>query len=195
MAHTIKTDCRSRRRTLPDYSFIAMIAHSAVARYARWLVALLLATVAMLVFLPNVASAQGSAPAVDTVVMAQTPVFWYLLAAALAMLVPTGLVLLGVSGLEPELAWRAGLAQLALLDRERLPLARQRVQLTLAAYRGGSARLADVLAERRAALALEMERIELQLSTARLWAQLEYLIPGSAPQVAAAVAPTLATAD
>ncbi|MDO9252916.1 MAG: TolC family protein [Hydrogenophaga sp.] len=89
-----------------------------------------------------------------------------------------------------QVAWRAGLAQLALLDRERLPLARQRVQLTLAAYRGGSARLADVLAERRAALALEMERIDLQLSTARLWAQLEYLIPGSAPQVAAATAPT-----
>ena len=89
-----------------------------------------------------------------------------------------------------QVAWRAGLAQLALLDRERLPLARQRVQLTLAAYRGGSARLADVLAERRAALALEMERIDLQLTTARLWAQLEYLIPGSAPQVAAAVAPT-----
>jgi outer membrane protein TolC len=89
-----------------------------------------------------------------------------------------------------QVAWRAGLAQLALIDRERLPLALQRVQLTLAAYRGGSARLADVLAERRAALALEMERIDVQLSTARLWAQLEYLIPGSAPQVAAATAPT-----
>lgn len=94
-----------------------------------------------------------------------------------------------------QVAWRAGLAQLALLDRERLPLARRRVQLTLAAYRGGSARLADVLAERRAALALEMERIDLQLTTARLWAQLEYLIPGSASQVAAAVAPTPASAD
>lgn len=76
-----------------------------------------------------------------------------------------------------QVAWRAGLAQLALLDQERLPLARQRVQLTLAAYRGGSARLADVLAERRAALAVEMERIDLQLTTARLWAQLEYLLP------------------
>ena len=94
-----------------------------------------------------------------------------------------------------QVAWHAGLAQLALLDRDRMPLARQRVQLALAAYRGGSARLADVLAERRAALALEMERIELQLTTARLWAQLEYLIPGSAPQVAAAVAQTPASAD
>ena len=94
-----------------------------------------------------------------------------------------------------QVAWRAGLAQLALLDQERLPLARQRVQLALAAYRGGSARLADVLAERRAALALEMERIDLQLTTARLWAQLEYLLPSGMPQAAAAVAPTTASAD
>ncbi len=47
--------------------------------------------------------------------MAQTPVFWYLLAAALALLVPTGLVLIGVSGLEPELAWRAGLGAVGAL--------------------------------------------------------------------------------
>jgi outer membrane protein, heavy metal efflux system len=78
-----------------------------------------------------------------------------------------------------QIDWRAGLAQLALLDHTRLPLARQRVQLALAAYRAGSAPLAAVLAERRAALALEMERIDLQLSTARLWAQLEYLLPDS----------------
>lgn len=83
-----------------------------------------------------------------------------------------------------QVAWRAGLAQLALLDRERLPLARQRVQLTLATYRGASARLADVLAERRAALALEMERIDLQLSTWRLWVQLEYLLPSGMTSVA-----------
>ena len=94
-----------------------------------------------------------------------------------------------------QVAWRAGLAQLALLDQERLPLARQRVQLALAAYRGGSFRLADVLAERRAALALEMERIDLQLSTARLWAQLEYLLPSGMPQAAAAAAPKPASAD
>ena len=95
-----------------------------------------------------------------------------------------------------QVAWRAGLAQLALLDRERLPLARQRVQLVLAAYRGSSARLADVLAERRAALALEMERIDLHLTTARLWAQLEYLLPEPADlsHTNAAVAPATAAA-
>ena len=100
---------------LPGCISIAMIVHFAVVRTARWLVALLLAMVAALVFLLPVASAQGNAPAADTVAMAQTPVFWYLLAAALALLVPTGLVLIGVSGLEPELAWRAGLGAVGAL--------------------------------------------------------------------------------
>ncbi|MDP2021203.1 MAG: TolC family protein, partial [Hydrogenophaga sp.] len=74
-------------------------------------------------------------------------------------------------------AWRAGLEQMALIDSERLPWARQRVDLAQAAYRGSNARLGDVLAARRMALALEMERIEVHLSTARLWARLAYLLP------------------
>ena len=74
-------------------------------------------------------------------------------------------------------AWRAGLAQLALIDTGRLPLAEQRIQATLAAYRGGRAPLLEVLAARRMALDLRMERIDLRLSTARLWARLAYLIP------------------
>ena len=74
-------------------------------------------------------------------------------------------------------AWRAGLAQLALIDTGRLPLAEQRIQATLAAYRGGRAPLREVLAARRMALDLRMERIDLRLSTARLWARLTYLIP------------------
>lgn len=40
---------------------------------------------------------------------ATTPLFWYLLAATSALLVPIGLVLIGVSGLEPERAWNAAL--------------------------------------------------------------------------------------
>lgn len=84
-------------------------------------------------------------------------------------------------------AWRAGLEQLALIDRERLPWARQRVDLAQATYRGGNARLGDVLAARRTALALEMERVDLHLSTARLWARLAYLLPDDAPRLAAAI--------
>jgi cobalt-zinc-cadmium efflux system outer membrane protein len=78
------------------------------------------------------------------------------------------------SGIE---AWRAGLAQLALIDRERKPLAAQRIEAALAAFRGAQAPLSTVLDARRAALALQMERIELELRTARLWARLAFLIP------------------
>lgn len=74
-------------------------------------------------------------------------------------------------------SWRAGLAQLALIDAERLPLAEQRKQAALAAYRGGRTSLSEVLAARRMALDLRMERIVLQLATARLWTQLTYLVP------------------
>ncbi|HVR49998.1 MAG TPA: hypothetical protein VMS38_09685 [Pseudorhodoferax sp.] len=84
---------------------------------------------------------------------------------------------------------------IALLEQERLPLARQRVTLVLGAYRGGTARLADVLAERRAALALEMERIDLWLATARLWAQLEYLLPPATPSTTGTTAQTAAALD
>ena len=87
-------------------------------------------------------------------------------------------------------AWRAGLEQVTLIDRERLPWARQRVDLAQAAYRGGNARLGDVLAARRMTLALEMERVELHLSTARLWARLEYLLPDASPTDAAPLTPT-----
>lgn len=87
-----------------------------------------------------------------------------------------------------EEGWRAGLAQLALIDAERLPLAEQRIQTTLAAYRGGRAPLSEVLAARRMALDLRMERIDLHISTARLWAQLAYLIPAE-PAAAKGVTP------
>ena len=82
-------------------------------------------------------------------------------------------------------AWRAGLAQIALIDRERAPLAAQRIEAALAALRGGQAPLSAVLEVRRAALALQMERIDLELQTARLWARLAFLIPQD-PTVSAA---------
>jgi len=74
-------------------------------------------------------------------------------------------------------AWRAGQAQLALIDRERAPLAAQRIDAALAGFRGGQSPLSAVLEARRAALALQMERIDLELQTARLWARLAFLIP------------------
>lgn len=44
---------------------------------------------------------------------AATPAYWYLLTAALALLMPAGFVLVGVAGLEPERAWDAALGALA----------------------------------------------------------------------------------
>jgi outer membrane protein TolC len=76
--------------------------------------------------------------------------------------------------------WRAGLARLALIDSQRKPLARQRIDAALAAYRGGGAPLAQVLEARRSALALQMERIDVELETARWWARLEFLAPDTA---------------
>ncbi len=81
-------------------------------------------------------------------------------------------------------AWRAGVAQLALLDRERSPLAAQRIDAALAAFRGAQAPLSEVLQARLAALALQMERIDLELQTAGLWARLVYLTPQDLPAAA-----------
>lgn len=73
--------------------------------------------------------------------------------------------------------WRAGQDRLAYLDAQRQPLATQRVDVALAAYRGGREGLGAVLQARRDALNLALERLALERDTAGLWAQLEYLIP------------------
>ncbi len=76
-----------------------------------------------------------------------------------------------------QLDWRAGLDRLAFLDAQRKPLATQRVDAALAAYRGGRESLGAVLQARRDALSLALERLALERETAGLWAQLEYLFP------------------
>lgn len=73
--------------------------------------------------------------------------------------------------------WRAGLNRLALLSGERQAWAEQRKQAALAAYSGGRVGLGEVLMARRQVLQLQLEHIEIERETARLWAQLSYLIP------------------
>ena len=58
-----------------------------------------------------------------------------------------------------------------------IPLATERPQAALTAYRGGSGTLASVLEARRMALDTQMDRLRLDMDTARIWAQLNYLIP------------------
>jgi outer membrane protein TolC len=74
--------------------------------------------------------------------------------------------------------WRSGRERLQRYDAELLPLAAERTRAALATYRGGSGPLAMVLDARRAEIDTGLERLRLELDTARLWAQLNHLIPG-----------------
>jgi outer membrane protein TolC len=73
--------------------------------------------------------------------------------------------------------WQSGKERVARYAREVLPLAGERSQAALAAYRGGKATLAEVLAARRNEAETRMQALQLELDTARLWAQLNFLFP------------------
>ncbi|MYM92254.1 TolC family protein [Rugamonas sp. FT81W] len=75
------------------------------------------------------------------------------------------------------IAWQSGRERTARYTRESLPLASERSQAVLAAYRGGKAPLADVLVARRGEVELRLQALEVELETARLWAQLNFLFP------------------
>jgi outer membrane protein TolC len=62
-------------------------------------------------------------------------------------------------------------------ERELLPLAAERTQATLGAYRGAKASLTDVLLARRNEVDVRMQALQLEMDTARLWAQLNFLVP------------------
>ena len=62
-------------------------------------------------------------------------------------------------------------------DDQLIPLARERSQAVVAAYRGGKASLADALAARRAEIEVRMQALQLEMDTARVWAQLNFLFP------------------
>jgi len=62
-------------------------------------------------------------------------------------------------------------------ERELLPLATERTQATLAAYRGAKAALAEVLLARRGEIDVRTQALQLESEAARAWAQLNYLVP------------------
>jgi outer membrane protein TolC len=66
-------------------------------------------------------------------------------------------------------------------ERELVPLATERTQATLAAYRGAKASITDVLLARRAEIDVRLQALQLETDTARLWAQLNFLIPADDP--------------
>ncbi len=73
--------------------------------------------------------------------------------------------------------WKTALEQLEMIDRQRVPLAAQRGEAALAAYRSGTSPLTAVLEARQAQLVLAVERIETERRAARAWAALEFLLP------------------
>ena len=73
--------------------------------------------------------------------------------------------------------WENGRERYARYARELLPLAGQRTQAVLAAYRGGKATLTELLAARRNEIEVGQQALQLQADTARLWAQLYFLFP------------------
>lgn len=73
--------------------------------------------------------------------------------------------------------WRSGRERVARYQRELEPLAAERSAAVLAAYRGGKAGLAEVLAARRDELAVRLQALQLEAGTAKRWAQLNFLTP------------------
>jgi outer membrane protein TolC len=69
---------------------------------------------------------------------------------------------------------------------ELVPLARQRTQATLVAYRGGKASLADVLDARRAESEAQMQSAEMESEAARIWARLDFALPETLPAASSA---------
>jgi outer membrane protein TolC len=76
--------------------------------------------------------------------------------------------------------WENGRERLARYQRQLVPLAGERTQAVLAAYRGGKANLTDVLAARRNEIEVRMQALQLEMETARLWAQINFLLPDGA---------------
>lgn len=76
-------------------------------------------------------------------------------------------------------AWQDNRDRLARYERELVPLARAANDAMLAAYRGGKASLLDVLAARRNEIDTRLKALQLEADTARLWAQLNFLFPGT----------------
>ncbi|RJF92773.1 TolC family protein [Noviherbaspirillum saxi] len=77
--------------------------------------------------------------------------------------------------------WENGRERHLRFERELLPLAKQRTQASLAAYRGGKVMLADVLAARRNEIDVRLQALQLEADIARLWVQLRFYTAQSDP--------------
>jgi outer membrane protein TolC len=73
--------------------------------------------------------------------------------------------------------WRSNRERIGRYDASLVPLATDRIDAALAAYRGGTGSLTAVFDARRTLLDTRLERLRLEQEVARLWAQLNYLVP------------------
>lgn len=73
--------------------------------------------------------------------------------------------------------WQAGRSRVARYRQEVLPTTDERTQAILAAYRGGKASLAELLAARRAESEQRLQALQIERDNARVWAQLTYIAP------------------
>jgi outer membrane protein TolC len=73
--------------------------------------------------------------------------------------------------------WRSDRERLARYDSSLLPLATERTRAAIVGYRSGASPLTAVLEARRGEIDARMERLRLEMDAARLWAQLNYLVP------------------
>lgn len=74
-------------------------------------------------------------------------------------------------------SWQSRLARLDDYDRGLIPLSSERTLAALSAYRGGKAPLSAVLDARRMEIDTRVERLRIEMETAALWTELEFLMP------------------
>jgi outer membrane protein TolC len=77
--------------------------------------------------------------------------------------------------------WQGNRERLRHYDKTLIPLANERTRAAVTAYRSNTGTLTAVLEARRAEIDSRIERVRLEIDTARLWAQLNYLVPSSRP--------------
>ncbi|MES2402255.1 MAG: TolC family protein, partial [Pseudomonadota bacterium] len=73
--------------------------------------------------------------------------------------------------------WQTGKERVVRYRDELIPIARQRTEATLTAYRIGKSDLASGLLARRDEIDVRMQALTLEMETARSWAQINFLIP------------------
>jgi outer membrane protein TolC len=73
--------------------------------------------------------------------------------------------------------WENDRERRARYERDILPLATERTEASLAAYRGAKASITDVLLARHSEIDVRLQALQLEMETARLWAQLNFLLP------------------